>query len=414
MTQLFSLYPLASVFLFLLPFKGKGRRGLLLAFLLSVGAVLWGWDMDLISVGWLYAVLFLSGGLFQFPLKQEVHMAVGRSLPKQLHFQEEIAKVEEECRQWEETKSKLGSEIDEITRRFSFAQRLVSQMEEEPMLNDLGLLFSGNGDILSVGFSTLKEESQGCFWNSIYSRGSKSLEEWNKILEKVPVNLNRSKDRFISPLSSHLLIGEPVRWEKKAQGLLTFLVKEPLPKTFLDQVKFYGQILGLGFHKISLYRQILERSRRDGLTQLYLRRVFLERLKEEMNFSKRYGTSFSLLMLDLDYFKSVNDTHGHLAGDEVLKSVAQTLRETLNPGVTICRYGGEEFSVLVGLAPREEVRKIAEEIRVALEQKTRVTASIGIAYYLPDAPAVEELIHRADSALYKAKSEGRNCVREWI
>jgi len=96
--------------------------------------------------------------------------------------------------------------------------------------------------------------------------------------------------------------------------LLTVLLQGRPPLNFSSEVTVYAQLLGLGLNKAALYRLMVERSRTDGLTNLYLRRIFLERLNEEISFSKRYGTSFSLLMLDLDRFKSVNDTYGHPAG----------------------------------------------------------------------------------------------------
>jgi diguanylate cyclase (GGDEF)-like protein len=190
----------------------------------------------------------------------------------------------------------------------------------------------------------------------------------------------------------------------------------------------------MGLHKTYLYRLVVERSRRDGLTNLYLRRVFLERLSEEINFSKRYGASFSVLILDLDHFKTVNDTYGHPIGDRVLKSVAGCLRSILHPGVTIARYGGEEFAILIGLSPSAEVLETAELIRSSIEKlvvtvsegedsrpikigkrkgEINMTVSVGAAHYLPDAPLPDELIRRADAALYWAKDAGRNCVREW-
>lgn len=199
---------------------------------------------------------------------------------------------------------------------------------------------------------------------------------------------------------------------------------EPLSKKFLEEISTYSQLLGMGLQKVSLYQTVLEKSRRDGLTHLYLRRVFLERVHEEISFSKRYGTSFSLLMLDLDHFKKVNDTHGHLAGDAVLKNVADCLRSVLHPGVMICRYGREEFAILIGLAPPQEVMQDAERIRKAVSELTtsipasakneiKITVSVGVTHYLPDAPNFEGLIRRADMSLYKAKKEGRNRVIEW-
>ncbi len=221
---------------------------------------------------------------------------------------------------------------------------------------------------------------------------------------------------------SYVLVGVPVKWDGKVRGLLMFLLTNELPDHFLEEVSIYAQLLGLGLHKISLYQLMIERGRRDGLTNLYLRRILLERLHDEINFTKRYGYSFSFLLMDLDNFKQVNDTYGHPAGDKVLRNVANCIRNTLHSGVTISRYGGEEFAILIGLAPQDEVMRIAEQIRsavAALETTVsegvviRTTISIGVAHYLPDSPPFKEFIERADTALYWAKNRGKNRVCEW-
>ena len=163
---------------------------------------------------------------------------------------------------------------------------------------------------------------------------------------------------------------------------------------FIDETTVYSQLLGLGMQKAQLYRLILERSRKDGLTDLYLRRIFMERLNEEISFSKRYGTSFSILMMDLDHFKNVNDSYGHPAGDAVLRSVAAALKSALHPGVMICRYGGEEFAAIIGLAPRDEVVAIAENVRRVVSVQVpgpngvsiNVTVSVRVALFADSPP----------------------------
>jgi two-component system cell cycle response regulator len=158
----------------------------------------------------------------------------------------------------------------------------------------------------------------------------------------------------------------------------------------------------------------------DGLTGLYNRRHFLERLEQEAARVHRSGMSLSVLLLDLDHFKRVNDTYGHLVGDRVLAGVAHVLKASLRRTDFAARYGGEEFCVLAVDTPlegaealaRRLVRRVAEEpFRGGARETFTVTCSIGVAQRTADDPGAEALLARADRALYAAKEAGRNCVR---
>jgi diguanylate cyclase (GGDEF)-like protein len=153
-------------------------------------------------------------------------------------------------------------------------------------------------------------------------------------------------------------------------------------------------------------------STEDGLTQVANRRHFDDTLAREWRRAARNGRPLSLLMLDLDHFKNFNDEHGHQAGDELLRGVAQVLRESVHRAADIvARYGGEEFVVLLPDTENAHAREIAESLRNRIEGMGRVTASIGIATEVPARDAVpEQLVKRADEALYEAKRLGRNRV----
>ncbi|MBA3919036.1 MAG: hypothetical protein C0516_10680 [Gemmatimonas sp.] len=160
----------------------------------------------------------------------------------------------------------------------------------------------------------------------------------------------------------------------------------------------------------------------DPLTQLLNRRALTERINAEMERALRYDSTMALLMIDLDHFKSVNDTYGHLVGDDVLRDVAQLLHDTIRTSDIVARYGGEEFLVLLPETDDEGAESFAERIRAAVEghgfaseslaASLRLTASVGVAVF-PAAriESVEDLFSRADAALYRAKADGRNCVR---
>lgn len=160
----------------------------------------------------------------------------------------------------------------------------------------------------------------------------------------------------------------------------------------------------------------------DPLTQLLNRRALTERISAEMDRALRYDATLALLMIDLDHFKRVNDTHGHLVGDDVLRDMGRLLRDTIRGHDIAARYGGEEFLVLLPETDDAGAEAFAERIRLVVEahpfareamaEPLRLTASIGVAVF-PAARIenVEDLFARADAALYRAKADGRNRVR---
>ena len=168
-----------------------------------------------------------------------------------------------------------------------------------------------------------------------------------------------------------------------------------------------------------LHAQTLSLATTDTLTSLLNRRVFDERLHDEMQRSRRYGKSFSLLMLDIDHFKNVNDSYGHPAGDAVLKQLAAILRKQARDVDCVARYGGEEFVIVAPELNSSSAKLVGERIRKAVAsaafilpdgREISVTASIGIACYPDCADSEETMVARADQALYLAKREGRNQV----
>ena len=168
-----------------------------------------------------------------------------------------------------------------------------------------------------------------------------------------------------------------------------------------------------------LHKRVEEMALRDPLTQVYNRHFMHEALRREMERFKRYRHPFSLLMLDLDRFKEINDSFGHLAGDAMLKKIAQDLQAHLRPSDLICRYGGDEFIAVLPETPGEEAHAMAERLRARLAEETTVveegglrikaTISLGIVEY-KEGQTQDELIRRVDKALYAAKQKGRNAA----
>lgn len=157
-------------------------------------------------------------------------------------------------------------------------------------------------------------------------------------------------------------------------------------------------------------------ARTDALTGLANRRAFDDAMVQNLELVKRDDRPFSLLIFDVDHFKNFNDTHGHQAGDEVLRSVAKTLSQVVKVSDIPCRYGGEEFALIMPSTPidkgriaSERVRKAIEAMSVDFEDKTlQVTVSIGLAEAFPGEDSAK-LIRRADDGVYKSKEAGRNC-----
>jgi len=169
-----------------------------------------------------------------------------------------------------------------------------------------------------------------------------------------------------------------------------------------------------------LLRELYESSVRDPLTGVFNRKHFNERLLSELAFAVRHRTELSLLILDIDHFKRVNDTYGHLAGDEVLKSLGAIIARTIRTEDVFARYGGEEFAIIArdigavgGVALGDRVRTLVEASRVEFEgQMLRVTVSIGVATLQCTGGNVsaDAMISIADKRLYEAKRLGRNRV----
>ncbi len=174
--------------------------------------------------------------------------------------------------------------------------------------------------------------------------------------------------------------------------------------------------LALGLRRVGLYRRIQESATHDSLTGLWVRRYFLERLTEEVARSQRRGLTLAFLMVDLDHFKRVNDTYGHLVGDVVLKEVARLLARSVREVDLVGRYGGEEFAVALPEAHRALAVQVADRIRQtiggaplpAYDEKIGMTVSIGVALFPADAASAEGVIEKADQAMYRAKALGRN------
>jgi diguanylate cyclase (GGDEF)-like protein len=213
------------------------------------------------------------------------------------------------------------------------------------------------------------------------------------------------------------ILAAPLIVNSVAIGILC--VESPRPGAYtVDQASVFTTITHQAAVAIENARNF-EMATVDQLTRLFLRDYFFRKLSEEQVRARRYGSTFAVLMLDLDSFKEINDRLGHLAGDRFLQRVGEVIRETMRAADIPCRYGGEEFCILLPETDLDGARTIAERIRKRVaglrvrtgEASMQTTISAGIACYPSDfSGRVEGLLERADQALYAAKQAGRDRV----
>jgi len=285
-----------------------------------------------------------------------------------------------------------------------------------------------------------------------------NLSKKNSLLETEENNLQREVEKLEDLISEYFLFYDVTR------KIAPFLTKEDLFKNFSEEIRYLGPIeeinlssvskkedclkfklikgekeylcvktqsdkvikylpyfvrlLKLCLERIKLYEKMQELSIYDSLTKVYNRRYFMQRYLTEFERAKKINIDLSLLMIDIDYFKKINDSYGHLVGDAVLREVAKLIRDNLREIDFVGRFGGEEFSVIlpetdkagaIMVAERISSRISREYIRVFDETLT-TTVSIGISALTLDITDSKSFMEIADKALYKAKVTGRNRV----
>ncbi|MFZ5571181.1 MAG: diguanylate cyclase [Thermodesulfobacteriota bacterium] len=169
---------------------------------------------------------------------------------------------------------------------------------------------------------------------------------------------------------------------------------------------------------VAYEQKLIEMNIKDGLTGVYNRRFFEPRLAEEFQRHRRYNRSLSLIMMDIDHFKQINDNYGHQAGDHILRSLTALVEKIIRNVDIFARYGGEEFCCLLPETSVESAKVVAENIRKKVENEgflfkdteIKLTVSQGLAFLHKDTENAESLLKKADDALYEAKKTGRNKV----
>ncbi len=386
----------------------------------------------------LFFILFLGLTLFLLYLDRREKGAVSSILSR-------MESIETECNEWQsraQVQRRRSEALFKKKERLNLLQEAIRGTNTTLMEKELSHLLvtraaslTEKGDGVLLYF--LKEDKQHLELVS-ESRSQSHVffqqerlnlfHDW-VLRNRQPLLIEDLKKEYRFEISSDLLaqqkfpkslISIPLITEDKTLGVLTLYSFYSNTYT-VEDLRLLSILTGfytLSLSNARLYRETERLSHLDGLTQLAVRRYFQERFEQVLSQCRNEGKPLSLLMLDLDHFKAVNDTHGHLVGDGVLMRIAETLRAFSPQEGVVARYGGEEFAILLPGYSKKEALALAEKLRkevAALEvvvrrKEIQVTLSIGVATFPDDGLLEEVLLTRADLSLYQAKKEGRNRV----
>lgn len=202
------------------------------------------------------------------------------------------------------------------------------------------------------------------------------------------------------------------------QGAVDYITKPFNPPELLARVRTHLELKHTQDQLRQCLKELEKLATTDDLTDIWNRRHISELAQQEFNRTCRYNRPFSLLMLDIDTFKTVNDTYGHGVGDQILKIIAKTVLSSLRTVDYFGRWGGEEFVIILPETDGKTAINVAERLRECIaqtvipvgEQSMQITVSIGVASYQSGDKTIEDILHRADQSLYQAKNQGRNQV----
>jgi diguanylate cyclase (GGDEF)-like protein len=259
----------------------------------------------------------------------------------------------------------------------------------------------------------------GSEWQALAgdTRGAEEVLQWGDLAEQL---LASGPDKTPGNLNDQRAIGFPLIVAGKANGVLG--VRTPSGVLAADRrriIEAAAALLAVSIKNAQLFVEVKDNSVKDALTGCFTRGHAIDVIDAELRRARRSQTPVSMIMFDLDHFKDVNDRYGHLCGDAVLSAVGKRMKEVLRGSDLKCRYGGEEFLVLLPETPLHGARRVAETLRREIAERPvpwsgeglTVTASFGLAQTMPGEVNVQAVIARADQALYRAKDDGRNCVR---
>ncbi len=261
---------------------------------------------------------------------------------------------------------------------------------------------------------------EGTEWQALSgdTRGAEEVLQWGDLAEQLLAA--SAADKTPTQLTPARAIGFPLIVGGTAVGVLGVRPEGGVLASDKRRIiETAAALLAVSIKNAQLFREVKENSVRDALTGCFTRGHALDVIDAELRRARRSQTPVSMIMFDLDHFKDVNDRHGHLCGDAVLSAIGKRMKEVLRGSDLKCRYGGEEFLVLLPETPLHGARRVAETLRKEIADRPvpwsgealTITASFGLAQAQPGEVNVQAVIARADQALYRAKDDGRNCVR---
>jgi diguanylate cyclase (GGDEF)-like protein len=254
---------------------------------------------------------------------------------------------------------------------------------------------------------------------SATTTSSRSVEELRAIAERT-FSAQSAADGAAEGVADEEDVCFPMIAADAVVGVLGVRDRPPLLREDRRALGAAAAVIAIGVKNEQLFRETRELSLRDSLTGCFNRRHALETLENELRRSKRSGNPLSIVMLDVDHFKTINDQYGHVRGDDLLRSVGALVARVLRGSDIRCRYGGDEFLIILPDTPLLGAEQVAECLRreigtievAAGEQRIAITVSLGVTTAVLGETSVRNFIDRADAALYDAKRKGRNrfCV----
>ncbi|MBO8170880.1 MAG: diguanylate cyclase [Bacillaceae bacterium] len=220
---------------------------------------------------------------------------------------------------------------------------------------------------------------------------------------------------------SHWALSIPIVYESDILGFIILCDKDRdrFEDYKMEVIRSFSQTAAIAIKNSQLFEEVQLKAVTDDLTGLYNRRHFFELADIEMSRSLRYSNELSIMMLDIDFFKRINDKYGHIIGDEILKKTAIRLKQRLRSTDIIGRFGGEEFVILLPETNLHDAVRVGEQLRtfiqdhpfdVGIENDISITISAGVAAVTKETTTIDDLVETADRALYKAKESGRNTI----
>jgi len=358
--------------------------------------------------------------------------------PKLEEIQENINLLKEDIRSRESALTVLPQKAENIASLSQIVDRFTRMVDQEKIYdylltqlskmfdnsdNVLLFMFNRTQNILDLVYSCKKgkvviKEKHGDFmeWWVLRNNQSLLIEDFSQDFRfNAAISPAYQDRRMQSLMINPISLGDEVIGVVRIESMQ----KKAFSLDDMRMLRILCDVTAAVLERAQIFNKVEELATRDALTDLFLRDVFMYRLKEELTRAKMMNTELALGVLDIDDFKQINDTYGHTVGDLALKRTAAVLtRIAGDSGNVVARYGGEEFVFFLVRSNKDKAKKIAESVREEIgkviirfrRKRINFTASLGLAFFPQDGDNFLKLMEKADGALYRAKKEGKNRV----